>query len=862
MARVSLAKFFLAMTILNVIGCVGMKKLIKRLFLLLIVFLTVAITVFYIQNQEQEDTTVIMGKATLPVVYMTYDGIELNRLHGYVNEMEASFMRDSITPLKENRKLIIRIKEYNSSINEISYEVRTIDGSRLIEKTQITEWETKEGYIEAVLNIENLLELDTEYSLILNLSTENAEKISYYTRIIIGVSQLDEKIAFIKDFSDKTFDKEAATELVTYLESGSKGDNTNFGKVNIYSSFSQVTWGELNPEKTNEETIKILDINSNIIQAELTYQVKFENMYGTKEHANIKEFFRIRFTSNRNYLLNYERTMEEIFEPISENIYGERINLGISEDNNIDMKSSPDGKIVCFVKERELWSFHVDEKKISCVFSFEDQKDSGIRDIWDEHDVKVIRSDELGNIDFIVYGYMNRGAHEGEVGITLYHYSSESKTVEEVIFIPYNKSFGILKETLGELFYINSSENLFFILDGTIYSVDLVSREFMTLASGLSRDSYVVNKKRNLIAWQVENEPYNSKTVKVLQLEPNTEHIISVNSDEKIRVLGFIEEDFIYGIARDENIYKATDGSIDFYMSNLYILDNKNKIAGSYDKEGIYFKSAEIKENMIVLERYERNPENKVFVKIEEDYITNNVASEEEKISASMIASELKKKETGINLSLPTGEKKLVVDSTKEVILEEEKQLIIRQRENNEKDYFVYAKGKMLGIFNKASKAIALADEEVGVVIDEKGRYVWRRGNENARMFLSDVSVIPQENTLVASLDGLLLYGGASVSSKELLDEGKSIVEIINESLDNKGVDLTGSTLSQILYYVNKGNLVMGEMSEREYVLVVGYDAYNVTILNPLTKETKKIGLKEANEKFQNMGNSFISYVD
>ena len=457
---------------------------------------------------------------------------------------------------------------------------------------------------------------------------------------------------------------------------------------------------------------------------------------------------------------------------------------------------------------------------------------------------------------------MNRGAHEGEVGITLYHYSSESKTVEEVMFIPYERSFGILKETLGELFYINSSDNLFFILDGTIYSVDLASKEYMTLASGLSMDSYAINKKGNMIAWQVENKAYESSTIKVLQLEPNKEFTTYAGENEKIRVLGFIEEDFIYGIAKDTDIVHSVNGSVDFYMSTLYILDNENQIAGSYAKEGIYFDSAEIRDNMIVLERAKRDLERNEFVKIEEDYITNNVVTEETLISASMIATELKKKENGINLFLATGDKRLVIDSTKEVILEEEKKLIITQKENTENDYFVYAKGEMMGIFNNPTEAIALADEQVGVVLDENGRYIWVRGNENSRIFLKDVSVIPQENSIVASLDGMLLSGGVAVSSKELLDEGKSMIEIINGNLENRGIDLTGSSLNQVLYYVNKGKPVMGNIGENRYVLIVGYDSYNITILNPLSNETYKIGLKEGNDLFSKEGNVFLSYKD
>ena len=42
--------------------------------------------------------------------------------------------------------------------------------------------------------------------------------------------------------------------------------------------------------------------------------------------------------------------------------------------------------------------------------------------------------DESGNMDFVVYGYMNRGSHEGECGISLYHYDRDLGQAREQIF--------------------------------------------------------------------------------------------------------------------------------------------------------------------------------------------------------------------------------------------------------------------------------------------------------------------------------------------------------------------------------------------------------------------------------------------
>ena len=67
------------------------------------------------------------------------------------------------------------------------------------------------------------------------------------------------------------------------------------------------------------------------------------------------------------------------------------------------------------------------------MFSFESGSDSDIRDVFDENDIEIVSTDGDGNVLFIVYGYMNRGGHEGKVGIGFYRYESENNIVEEVI---------------------------------------------------------------------------------------------------------------------------------------------------------------------------------------------------------------------------------------------------------------------------------------------------------------------------------------------------------------------------------------------------------------------------------------------
>lgn len=214
-----------------------------------------------------------MESATLPILYMMAGQERINCLHGYKEDMDAASMRDTITPLGENRNLTIQIDTYGNLVTAISYEIRSLDQTRLIERTEVLDWKVQSTYIEATLEIENLIEEGEEYTMVLHLTTETHPMLNYYTRIMDGVEDVAEKLNYVLDFSRRTFDKAEAEELVKYLESGSQGDNTNFGTVDIYSSFSQITWGELEVTQLSKPQTAVLEVNAIIVKGDYWYQV-------------------------------------------------------------------------------------------------------------------------------------------------------------------------------------------------------------------------------------------------------------------------------------------------------------------------------------------------------------------------------------------------------------------------------------------------------------------------------------------------------------------------------------------------------------------------------------------------------------
>ena len=118
-----------------------MKKVIIKVVVLLLVFVG-ALGIFSLtMNRGNKDLTITMAQATLPIMHFYNGTIQINELHGYVKEMDAVGMREDITPVGENRLLRMSIDTYGKKIDNIRYEVRSMDAKRLIAEADVEDYD-------------------------------------------------------------------------------------------------------------------------------------------------------------------------------------------------------------------------------------------------------------------------------------------------------------------------------------------------------------------------------------------------------------------------------------------------------------------------------------------------------------------------------------------------------------------------------------------------------------------------------------------------------------------------------------------------------------------------------------------------
>lgn len=703
-----------------------MRRGIQKILILLAVFIVALFTFSKLTNHETKDLTTDLAAPTLPVVYFEDNGHPLNELHGYVEEMSVISMRDTITPLPENGKLSLRIDPYDNKIKEVSFQIRSLNGDRLVQDGNVQVSGDKTA-VTGTISVENLLEEQTEYQLILQV-TAGEQTSYYYTRIMeVGKSQIDACVDFVEEFHAITMNKERQSELSSYMEPSSAADNTTLQKVTINNSLSQACWGDFVGTEVTTPVVSIKEMNDDYQVILLEYIMSSVGDSGNSEYYNVEEYYRVRVGAEKIYLLSFERTMEEIFRGEGDQISKDMIDLGIRSEN-VSYKTNETGNVICFVQQGELWSYNQIENNLTRVFSFRSQEGMDIRENYQEHDIRILRVDEGGSLDFVVYGYMNCGEHEGQVGVSVCHYDGVTNTVEEMLFVPTTLSYEIVKEQIGKLMYVSDSGVFYLTVSDQVYRIQMDSRKAEVYIDGLKSDMLVNSEDGRYIAWSEDGT-----TMHVTDLEKGESFDIHANENQLLKPLGFLGSDCIYGWGYRTDIFSTQTQTDTLALSQVLIVDTSDSahsVMKTYETPGIYVTGIRIQDGSIYLSRVMKNGD--IYVDTTEDTIMNRDLQEKDQVNIDTVVSDVKQKEVVLKLLEETSGSTPKTLIPKLIENEEPNTLEIKNL-NASSAYYVYAKGKVVLATDDMAAAVQSADANKGVVIGNNLLYVWRLGQSQTQ---------------------------------------------------------------------------------------------------------------------------------
>ena len=849
-----------------------MKDTLIRIASFILIF-TISSFIFSITMSRGNTTmTAEMDDSRLPVVTVLYDGEETNIMHGLNYAADLTKYRGDLSPLGIKRTLDLKVTKYNADVTGLAFEVRSADGTRLIESTTVYDYTEQDAAIFASIQLKDLITPDTEYSLCILLTLSGGETVRYYTRIIDNEAlHASEMISFVSDFSSLTMDKEAAKEITSYLESDSTGDNSTYARVNIHSSFDQITWGDLQPTRVSTAYIRVLDLADDIGSFMVTYRM-ICGIDNKDSYYDITEYFRVRYSEERMYLLDYERTMNEEFTGSKSAFANDKIILGI-HDTSVETAENNAGNAIAFVTGGSLYAYRAEDARAIRVFSFVDDENDDERTRYNGHGIRILSVDEGGNIRFLVYGYQNRGSHEGEICAVVYYYDSSINSVEEEVSVPYGGSADMLEANIDRLSFVDRIGNFYLYIDGGVYRINVGRKSAEMLASGIAFDEVFSSGNGRIAAFIAEEnvgagseldagEPSNDITL--LDMSDGSTRKIYSDPGYRLKLLGFIEEDLIYGRLKATDSITSSVGVSFTPMSSLEIVSEDGELKKEYSQPDVFISSVDINGSTIDIGRIVPSDNSLGYEPIENDQIMSNLSGSSTSTRIITALTEQRENITEIQISndIPTSRLQLLTPDF--ALFEGSRSMEIARNDTVQtKGFMVYSGGDLEGIYSDSNTAIKTASEKSGFVLNMKNAYVWRKGSRDPKNIIRELEELSggsQSTALYDCMDAILAYEGSGTSSRAAMDEGRTADNVLAANIDGDILALRDLSLSDVLYYVSNDKPVIAATVDGP-VLIVGYDQRNTLIYDPAEGTTHYVGINDSAAMFQAADNEYLTYI-
>lgn len=816
---------------------------IGRCILFSVIFaMTAVVTFLAIHFNTDAKGTISLTEASLPVVSIkTESGTLYNRMHGITKEIDETLLNTDMTLLPADKDLTVVVDTYNETIKTLGYKIRSAEDHSLIENTEVKNFETVEGQVQAVLNIKNLIRDNTPYILEIIIGTEKYEAISYYTTIYAGTDyKLQDKLDYVLDFNECTFSSERLNEISRYLETKSSSKNNNYGKVDIYSTKTMVGWGDLKPFVESNIVPSVLDINEETAIITLDYTIGAANDNDSYDTYMVHEFYRIRQTSSRFYLLSFDRETTQIFDGRYDLISSGKINLGINPDSEVEAVSDEKNKYIYFENSGTLWCYDKEKHTYTKVFTFGSDDTDNVRERYGRHSIKIMSVGEDGRCRFLVYGYMNRGAHEGEIGISLYDYSYADNVVNESIYIPVNVPYDILCGNVAEIAYVKDDTAFYIKIDDILYSIDLVSREAMTEVKGLLAGSYCVSADGKVIAYHVDGNAEGADKVRVFNIEKGSDYYIEAGEDEKVKALGFVQNDLIYGVAKTDNIVTYEDGETIFAMHRLYIMDSEFNIIRDYEPSGAYVVSAEADGYRINLGRVVKEDDKKFKSTSVDQLINREENVEATTVTVDTIVTEKRKTEVVLKpVDGLSGSGAAGIRTSEKIEYKKDQTFELTEALTGEGKYYTYGSGNFQKAYANIADAVNYAANNHGEIYDCRHNLIWKR-----------------YKSAEANIKGLKSPGCLAEDSYEV---AKSIISNYGSAYEVKWLRIEGVKAENVLSFVGLDCPVIGE-TINGYVIITGYTSKQITYLNTMTGNYETVSIADAEKMFSQCKDRYLTY--
>lgn len=845
------------------------KKRYKILFRLLVGLMIIAAGIFvanrYISREEGGDM-VVLDQPSYPVMQISSEKGDYNLMPAYENEIDISLVRNQVSLVNAKSELGIKLYCYDYDITAVQYVLFDTTPDEPIEQGTLNKLDRDEENIcTGTIKLEKNLEKEKNYFLQMTIRLDENTQTYYYTQLLNGSEyHLANYLTFAKRFHNDVFSSKNMEKYAIYLEPSVASTNKSLASVNIESTMSSIFYGSLEVTPQTEPQIKIKEINKTYAVLEVSSFVSSADKKNAVQYYNVTETFKLRYTEERMYLLDYRREMGAMYNGNLIDDQKNDLGVGIQDENRIHYKHADDGSKLCFVDEGQLWYYDYEKSKTYKVYSIYSENLSDAHNIAGGSDIRILDLDKKGNITYLIFGYMGRGSYEGKNGIAIMKYNVHDNYSKEVIFMETSVPFDTMRRGLDKCVYVNGNNKFYCLLDGDLHRVDLEEGTDDLIATEIMNESLTVTEDDSLIALENDQDKTKNKIITIMDLETGEQTKVSCKGNERIRSYGFVNDDLVYGLADKEDVnYKNSDELL-FPAKELCIVDHEGNRIKTISEEKKYIINASIEGTVIEMQtaskkagsfeankskkhiRYKQDPREQVVeiaYQYSPVYWTQLYFSFPDKIY-------VKVKPKLVETTIQAGRNNMVVE--------------LKRGENKLERYFAYAQGQMVGEYSTLTEAIKKADQTRGNVIDNEETTLWQCAFMDYGKVPGMEDYIEQasnnKKSFKACMKMLARVAGKDPDKVVVNTKKYPIPELIEMSTGKKGMNLSGCSLDEVLYYVDQGCPILTKLTDTKYVIVMSYNKDKIRYLDPVTRESTVVDRSGITRQLKGRGNYFYTY--
>ncbi|MDO5564861.1 MAG: hypothetical protein Q4F88_06510 [Eubacteriales bacterium] len=804
----------------------------KSIYIIIFILATVIYTLnsFLILRNEYQNFSSI-EESKLPRLYMYAGEERINQLRAYNGDNVEGVANETLTIIPEDRILKVDIFDITNNINSINYEVRDKYSDALIERTQVGYIDKKDNFSQIILRIQNLIGRDQEYLLKIHLETGETSLYYYTTIVWLSESKVNDMINLAKDFVVKSFDYNEARSLIIYLERNDNADQNQLNEITLASQYSQITWEDTKMALASDIEYTLLDAKTYCYIINAEYITRSPNTQGNFDYYFNTNQYVFRFMDNKISVMKYTRTTEEYLDEKNLKIKDNKMYLGITNISKVKVVQSSDERYKAFTKQKEVFLYDEQNITLTKAFSFKDNEIKNFKNIYNKYDIKVLSVNEQGTIKILVYGYMNRGRDEGQIGVAIYSYNTMDNALYEDLFVPVYSFYEDMRCDIERLAYLNQKNILYIYFNNSIYAIDIDNKDMNIIVDNIINDQLTISFDQRFVSWEIKENDV-TKSISIFDNEKDYQQIINANANEKIMTCGFVYTDLCYGIGEEGDIWFCNDRKI---MDMVHTLRFFNALTGeqrSYVDETYYFQDFESFDNRIQYKKFIKEDKNYIVdttdiiinTQFEEMKSLQNIKSEIDSIKKRIYYFEAKEKNiNSIKVILPD----LVSYQTVELANSK-----ISLQTNY---YYSYDNEKLVSKSLRLQKAVRDCRLKFGFV-KYKGRTIWNRSNKPAYVFLK--MPIEKQSDYTEELETL---------TNQIIEQDVFILFDASLMIPN-----------DVEYYLAQHMPVTIFFKDGTYTMITSYNGKIYRTYNPIKKERIDLTYEDMNKLLKENGSNIV----